>query len=717
MLWALHADTRRMVHISYFERAQTGLGCNCICYSCSTSLEAVNAGRDANYFLQPSARGQFFRHSRGNQKDDCLKTAARLAAIHMFMQLEQIDLPAPKVRRTVVGLSGEVYEHTEIGQRVRGHIASRRWIDEQKAQVTLDNGRVILLTLVTGTSATSDGHFDAVITIQVDDPDVASWSPEKLLQNAVLVDEWVCWDQHWEHEALAEKAEIQALQQAQEWMDSEPDIDGLPPELNYLQKSETVLHGVLKAMLIDIGHIRAPGYSARVERTMPNGHVRVLSPTLHPMTLALQDVRLEFRLGDKIPDVMCRAEDQSGQLGTFDLMIEVAVTHRVDAAKKAKIERSAVACLEIDVDLLNLRRRCSKFELRAALTQDANNKRWIFLPAMQKRIEVANRQLQEQSMLMEKSIAAMAERNRWAENLTVDELATLYLAALRKQWVSPQFDLSRVSVQHGRYSLGLDELVRLMHDKGCPHADAPPLFERYGILWCLYTIERASHWPDIPFSLHGVLLRAHNSDACRPYVGLMAIAAHVYEIRDMQAMQPVQEMLRTVRESLRKGEFEYARPDTYDAVIKAVFPPLIERMEQPGGTRNQAVNIQRKIQIEREQKLNEDRIRLQELSAAQERKAAEADQRDQLEKTLKKVTKDGWLPPNGLSRSIEQCKGYIKAKRIAQIGTDPEMLVASAHRARGMGVDLEQWLRDQNPSTAQDADRIARLLKTAWLLN
>lgn len=70
MLWALHADTQRMVHISYLERAQTGLGCNCICYSCSTSLEAVNAGRDANYFLQPNARGQFFRQVNTNAMGD-----------------------------------------------------------------------------------------------------------------------------------------------------------------------------------------------------------------------------------------------------------------------------------------------------------------------------------------------------------------------------------------------------------------------------------------------------------------------------------------------------------------------------------------------------------------------------------------------------------------------------------------------------------------------
>lgn len=705
MLWALHAQTRSVVHIGYLSREQTGLACQCICYSCNTPLQAVNAGRDASYFLQHNARGQFFRHDHGQQKDDCLKTAARLAALHMFMQLDQIDLPPPKAKGRFQGASGEIYEHTETGSRVRATVRDKRWIDEQKAQITLADGKVILIKLVTDTNVSGHGQFDAVITIQVNDPDVASWSPEKLLQNAVLVDDWLCWDHHWEHHTLIDIANAQALQQAQEWMDVEPEGQALPHDLTLWQKSESLLHSVLKTMLVDIGAIRVPGMSVPVAKRMPDGTVRETVATVEPTTLQLSNVRLEFRMGNQVPDVFCSAKDQGQQLGTFELMIEVAVKHPVNAAKIAKIRESSIACLEIDAGLINAPRRCTKTTLSAALRHDESNKRWIHLPAVQAHIDAAARQLDEQARALQACIDDTTKRDRWAQAQTLADIAALYLQALRKYWGQSAQQWQQITIRHQGLAWTLEELAVFMARKGCPHADAPLMFEHYGVLWSVSTIEQAGLWPNVPFNFLAVVKRMNEGPRTRPFVGLMAMTATVYRAQAMNDGQSPEEIFRVARESLARRETEYARPDTYDRVISAVFPALEECLKHPGATL--AKIMQHKV-------ATANATALETVRRERERDAADLHRQAVLE--IQRITQEGWLAPNGLSRSIEQCQRYLTGKdRLFRFDTD--MLVASAHRARGMGVDAEQWFRQQNPVSAAEVRQIGQVLKAAWLLS
>ena len=104
------------MHISMLERSQTGLGCGCLCAGCGGTVEAVNAGRDAEYFLRPKARGQFFRYAAGQQKDACLIKAALLAALHLLAERDEIELPAHVVRRDYLGGSGNTYSGSASSQ-------------------------------------------------------------------------------------------------------------------------------------------------------------------------------------------------------------------------------------------------------------------------------------------------------------------------------------------------------------------------------------------------------------------------------------------------------------------------------------------------------------------------------------------------------------------------------------------------------------------------
>lgn len=711
MLWALHAQTRGVIHIGYLSREQTGLACNCICYSCNTPLQAVNAGREADYFLQPNARGQFFRHALGVQKDDCLKTAARLAALHMFMQLDEIDLPPPKAKGRFQGVSGEVYEHTETGSRVRAHVMERRWLDEQKALITLADGKVILLKLVTGTTVSGDGDVDAVITIQVNDPDVASWPPEKILQNAVLVDDWMCWERHWEDAALIEIANAQALQQAQELMDAAPDGLPMPHGLTPWQRSETLLHSVLKTLLVDIGHIRVPGMEVPVVKEMPDGTTRRAVATIESTTVNLSDVRLEMRLGNQVPDVLCTATDLGEQLGTFPLLIEVAVTHRVDATKLAKIQASGLACLEVDAGLIDGPRRCSKAALGAALRYDETNKRWIHLPALEARIAGAARGLDQQAGVILQRMQEAGRREMWVSEQAVDLVASLYLKGLRKHWGQSLTPWQSVSIHHEGMIWSLGELAMVLERKGCGPAEEHLMVERHGVLWALSAIDEAASWPDIPFNLYAVVKLMEGSRNTRPFIGLMAMAASVFGVKEMEHGPSAELFFQTARESLKRLELEYARPSRFDAVIEAVFPALSSALKRPGGTQAHVMSLQAAQATARQ----EQRVVLERERMATEEREYRESVVNGIEQAIETITRQGWLAPNGLSRSIEQCRRYLSSKdRLSRF--DADMLVASAHRARGMGVEAAEWLRQQKPISAAEVRQIGQILKTTWLL-
>jgi hypothetical protein len=92
--WALHAQSRRVIHVSMLQRKQKGLACGCVCPGCGEELEAVNAGRDPSHFTLPNTLGQFFRHGRGHQKDNCLLLAGRLAALQLLFERGEVEIPA-----------------------------------------------------------------------------------------------------------------------------------------------------------------------------------------------------------------------------------------------------------------------------------------------------------------------------------------------------------------------------------------------------------------------------------------------------------------------------------------------------------------------------------------------------------------------------------------------------------------------------------------------
>jgi hypothetical protein len=92
---------------------------------------------------------------------------------------------------------------------------------------------------------------------------------------------------------------------------------------------------------------------------------------------SFDSVSLEHRLGDSEAGTEIVA-DAYGQ-GTIEMVIEIAVYHRVDQVKAGKIRRIALPAVEID-----LAHAASSLwdwdTLRQAVVNDPGRRRWIFLP-------------------------------------------------------------------------------------------------------------------------------------------------------------------------------------------------------------------------------------------------------------------------------------------------------------------------------------------------
>jgi hypothetical protein len=126
---------------------------------------------------------------------------------------------------------------------------------------------------------------------------------------------------------------------------------------------ETALHLEAKRILADRREIRLPAVEIRLDygpRVIP------ISPE---RTFALDDVRLECRTGDIVPDILAHC-------GTRPLMIEIRVTHPVDETKLSKIRELGVSTIEID--LSSACRDFSPEGLSNAIVEQTTNKHWLF---------------------------------------------------------------------------------------------------------------------------------------------------------------------------------------------------------------------------------------------------------------------------------------------------------------------------------------------------
>jgi len=173
---------------------------------------------------------------------------------------------------------------------------------------------------------------------------------------------------------------------------------------------ETSIHELAKQLIRQRRSLTLPALSASVSATNAFGHLITESEELAPVAaVQLDTCRTGVECGDVKPDLICNADGR-------DIHVEITVFHRLSGDKKARLEKTGVPCLEIDLSELKTT-QATRGGLDAALFAKTDNRAWVFHP----RIASVSQSLRTR---LDAKLAADAERysKEWqlrsAERLT-----------------------------------------------------------------------------------------------------------------------------------------------------------------------------------------------------------------------------------------------------------------------------------------------------------
>ena len=691
MAWAMDEASGRPVYVGSLPRECTGLKCRCVCTACGTTLEAVNAGQPPAYFQAARQRRAFFRHHTGNQATSCLTTMARLVALRLLVESEQIELPTRRVQVSIAGVSGHLYTGVAEFAAQSRRIIAREWIDRHNAMVRLEDGRTVLVTLIGRITAGTD-RVDGVVSVEVSDPAVATWSPQQILGKARLLADCLCWTAHWDDAALGAKAHEAATASATQACDCLPDDQSFPDGLSQLQRSESVLHFVLKQILAQAATIMLPAADAEMIGAVP---LRRFGQSIGamPVRVTLVGARLECRMGSVVPDVICQVDNGFNILGSNELLIEVAVTHRVDETKLAHLRTLDIACIELDASFLGAAGPTALSRLRNLVVDGTSGKRWLHHPALSRKLAAAQEKKDEEA----REVRALQERRgRLAKQFMKaeqDVALRQYGELLAQSWKNPH--------HMPNPAWNADIAADLLRERGLGVAVDPWLTGRDGVLRILYRLKGPGY--SISAGIEQALEALQfPSDQRKITYYLIALSVLKPDL-DEEVQQEIDSARRAVLKSLNAGELTYARPGRHDFVVAALYPELAERMKNPTGTEAEAKRV--RSQLESVQRKRE----------AEERGRREQREREQaIEKALGESTASWTVKgsqPLSVDFSHRRVRGYA-----AQFRMPIEDFVQRAWDARESDVAVSDFLRGCTPDEAQDVRQMRYVLKQAWLI-
>lgn len=611
MAWARRSTDGSVIHVSMLRREQTGLACGCVCEGCGAPLQAVNAGKSASHFERPGAHRMSFRHQPGMQRSDCAVSASRAALIAAWIHSGSIGLPARTARAHHAGASGLLHPGTASRPAEEARILASHWVDSQSAMLTLEGGRRVLVTL--RADVTLDEGIHAVLKVDTDDPEVASMSLDEVLSRAKLLLDQACWIRHWEDSALEAKAQQHAQAQAAERMDALPEPGQFGDEpfaeptflqsLTPAQRGETLLHLHLKLILSRMDVLDVPACKYPVFCTPPGGG-RTLEGFAHipAMRLLLSNARLECRLDDIVPDVICEAREEGSLLGDWPLLIEVAVTHVVGPEKLGRIQARMLPCLELNGKRLAGDEALTVQQLERALrTPTAEALYWVFhesLPALinaersrlvaefldQQRRYAESRAHNERiareiDERVEAERRALAEVNRldWRlRKLKPVDLMRLYMTELAAQ---PR-DTAWVDRRHGIFAA---RLRGAGYESFASAAFQPALL----VLRSIDVAGQTRDGRDIVYVL-GKLEDGLTDKALQPYMPVLLAAARVklQEMMDADERRALKAIRKQVWDDIERASATFTRSVKNDSALAALFPELAKqiRPDAPGTT-------------------------------------------------------------------------------------------------------------------------------------
>lgn len=171
--------------------------------------------------------------------------------------------------------------------------------------------------------------------------------------------------------------------------------------------AETALHLLSKELLATLDTITIPAYNFVKEKTTGTGaNCRYQELIVKGGLVRISSAKIESSETGFKPDVIL-------DCGTKSLIIEIAVTHRVDRAKMRHIRRRELPAIEIQLEPIDA--LLSKKLLSEKLQNDLASKHWLFHPKQreaERRFFSKLRQIRKDDRFSRKAVLSLVKRTQ-----------------------------------------------------------------------------------------------------------------------------------------------------------------------------------------------------------------------------------------------------------------------------------------------------------------
>lgn len=578
--WAHDAQTGEARYIMELGADRRGGKCGCICPSCAQPLTGVNIAKTT------FRRRPHFRHQKGAAKLDCAIVSARAALLRGLTEQGYVDLPARSFRSSDIGLSGQGYQAwvTRPGERVA--ISKIQFVDRVRAVLMLANGRQ-LEVLLTGSLEGHDVDEEvepgrALILLQVDDPEVSLMDPQDIRRHLTLRPDVICWKSHWDDAELKLEAAGEVERQIQEHLDTLPDDLMLPADMPPELKRETVLHYVVKELLLEVGEVWTPAVTLNPQVRAADGTWITRKWTLPYERHALRNIVLEKRLGLLRPDLMCESHVEGG-MGLSPFLIEVAVTSHVVGERLQKIRDQKLPCLEIDISRFG--GRVTREKLKELVVREHAAKTWIYHPGvaeMKSRFSAEIDQELQRILLLEEEAREMAGArsspvSQVAQNYLQAVIELLQLQTVQRQVFGAEQNKDRELAQSKE---AVRRQARFLAECGIPGGDAIELYGWDGLLARLLSLkENRGVGIRQDDGFHALNAAMDFDGISRPEAPLLLAAAKAFKTpMTMEQRRRCSAWRKKIANSLGPNGVMYQRDTKLDRLLGLIFPELREAL-------------------------------------------------------------------------------------------------------------------------------------------
>lgn len=193
---------------------------------------------------------------------------------------------------------------------------------------------------------------------------------------------------------------------------------------------ETALHLAAKEILSHELRMVVPEVYAPAEAMDSSGRVHQSKRALPAKTVSFESVSAEVRLGGVVPDIVAT-------VGGRTLLIEVAVSHFADDAKKSLLRDLGFAAVEID--LSGMAEGWTWHSLTEAIVKQTAAKKWLFNPKADSLYSDALREAKSLAAIADKENSDRAARIRDSHALQRASIPGFMVAAERlAEFLSPE---------------------------------------------------------------------------------------------------------------------------------------------------------------------------------------------------------------------------------------------------------------------------------------